>query len=150
MRGSEGEKEITAAEREWCRMVRARKEHHRHRRRGVKQRGTKKAAGRFARVAALSCERREETKWMTAKEKTKERDGEAVGRLVGQEDEREANARRRTPGRIVKREESWQTEEKEKERKREGAGERERERRKEGKKKEKMRDGGKREDDEAR
>lgn len=69
-REREKEKEITIAEHEWQNDASERRASS-HRRRGVKQRGTKEVAGRFARVATLSCERREETKWMTAKRERK-------------------------------------------------------------------------------
>lgn len=105
---SRGEKErkrgwdVDAVEREWQNGASEKRASHRRcgaRRHGEKRRRTKKAVGRFARVATLSCERREETGYMTMK-----REKRSTGRPVGRMNERrrEAQVRRRASGRIEK------------------------------------------------
>lgn len=83
---SRGEKErkrgwdVDAVEREWQNGASEKRASHRRcgaRRHGEKRRRTKKAVGRFARVATLSCERREETGYMTMK-----REKRSTGRSV--------------------------------------------------------------------
>lgn len=75
VRKREREDEMDAVEREWQNGASERKASHRHH--GENQRRTKKAVGCFARVATLSCERREETGYMTMK-----REKRSTGRSV--------------------------------------------------------------------
>lgn len=75
-RKREREEKMNAVEREWQNGVSERRASYwRH---GEKQQRTKKAVGRFARVATLSCERREETGNMTMK-----REKRSTSRSVG-------------------------------------------------------------------
>lgn len=89
-RGEKGRKkrgEMDAVEREWQNGASERRASHwRHE---EKQRRTKKAVGRFARVATLSCERREETGYMTMK-----REKRSTGRSVGRMNERRRERRK--------------------------------------------------------
>lgn len=98
---SRGEKErkrgwdVDAVEREWQNGASEKRASHRRcgaRRHGEKRRRTKKAVGRFARVATLSCERREETGYMTMK---RERNDRPAGRSNEREETRGASAKAR-------------------------------------------------------
>lgn len=81
---------ITAVERASGRMVQARASHPASRRRAATK--NEEAVGRFARVATLSRERGEKTRWMTAKREKRPVD-RATGRSNERRRERSAKAR---------------------------------------------------------
>lgn len=97
-------KEITTAERKLQNGVRARKEHHIVSTPWSEAAGNEEGGGPFRACGNAFVRKKRGDEVDVGKKREIERDREAVGRLAGQEeDEREASARRRTPGRIVKR-----------------------------------------------
>lgn len=89
MRKRKREEEMNAVEREWQNGASERRASASALwREAAKKRRTKKAVSRFARVATLSCERREETGIYDDKER------EAVDRLVGRMNERRRERRK--------------------------------------------------------